>query len=146
MVLEWARENPTLISEFLRRMGSDINFQKFYRHVYDPLRHCYRRIFNCEALTVVFMEGVLLRTLRYKHAEEAAVTARVQQELRIRQSRVAYLQEMIDVGDDNHESSMVCRSSCSARMGYSMHGRRRSRFRRDPALIRTRSQSTNKLN
>ena len=47
------------------------------------------------------MEGVLLRTLRYKHAEEAAVTARVLQELRIRQSRVAYFQEMIDVRDDN---------------------------------------------
>ena len=91
VILEWARANPTEISEFLRRMGSDVNFQKFYRHVYDPLRHCYRRIFNCETLTVVFMEGVLLRTQRYKHAEESAVTAQLLQEYRIRQKRLAYL-------------------------------------------------------
>ena len=50
VILEWARANPTEISEFLRRMGSDVNFQKFYRHMYDPLRHIYRRIFNYEAL------------------------------------------------------------------------------------------------
>lgn len=101
VVLEWARSNPTKISEFLRRMGSDINFQKFYCHMYDPLRHMYRRLFNCEALTVVFMEGVLIRTLRHKYAEESAVTAHLLHEYRIRQKRMTYLQEMIDVGDDN---------------------------------------------
>ena len=63
VMLEWARENPTKISDFLRRMGSDIEFQKFYRHLYDPMRHLYRRTFNCEALTVIFMEGVLLKTI-----------------------------------------------------------------------------------
>ena len=99
-MLEWARENPTLISEFLRRMGSDLEFQKFYRHLYDPLRHCYRRVFNCEALTVIFMEGVLLKTIIFKHKEEAAVTDRVRQELQIRQSRMSYLEEMIECNDD----------------------------------------------
>jgi len=100
VVIEWARENPTQIADFLRRMGSDIEFQKFYRHLYDPLRHCYRRIFNCEALTVVFMEGVLIKTLRYKHKEEVDVTARLVEELKIRKSRISYLEEMIDANDD----------------------------------------------
>ena len=101
VILEWARENPTLIAGFLRRMGSDIQFQKFYRHLYDPLRHCYRRIFNCEALTVIFMEGVLLKTLRYKHKEEVDVTARLVEELRIRRNRISYLEEMIEMNDDS---------------------------------------------
>ena len=43
------------------------------------------------------MEGVLLRTLRYKHTEEVAVAARLVEELRIRQRRVSYLEEMIEV-------------------------------------------------
>ena len=100
VMLEWARENPTLIAEFFRWMGSDLHFQKFYRHLYDPFRHCYRRLFNCEALTVVFMEGVLLKTLKPKHQEEVAVTARLVEELKIRRSRISYLEELIEVNDD----------------------------------------------
>ena len=100
VMMEWARENPTMISDFLRRMGSDIEFQKFYRHLYDPMRHMYRRIFNCEALTVVFMEGVLMRTITNKWKEEVDCTARLREELKIRDARIAYFNELIECGDD----------------------------------------------
>ena len=99
-MLEWARENPTMISDFLRRMGSDIEFQKFYRHLYDPMRHMFRRIFNCEALTVIFMEGVLLKTIKNKFKEESACTSRLREELKIREHRMSYLEDLVECGDD----------------------------------------------
>ena len=99
-MLEWARENPTMISDFLRRMGSDIEFQKFYRHLYDPMRHMFRRIFNCEALTVIFMEGVLLKTIKNKFKEESACTSRLREELKIREQRMSYLEDLVECGDD----------------------------------------------
>ena len=99
-MMEWARENPTKIADFLRRMGSDIEFQKFYRHLYDPMRHLYRRTFNCEALTVIFMEGVLLKTIKNKFKEESDCTSRLREELKIRERRMSYLEEMIECGDD----------------------------------------------
>ena len=100
VMLEWARENPTKISDFLRRMGSDIEFQKFYRHLYDPMRHLYRRTFNCEALTVIFMEGVLLKTIKNKFKEKSDCTSRLREELKIRERRMSYLEEMVECGDD----------------------------------------------
>ena len=100
VMMEWARENPTKIADFLRRMGSDIEFQKFYRHLYDPMRHLYRRTFNCEALTVIFMEGVLLKTIKNKFKEESDCTSRLREELKIRERRMSYLEEMIECGDD----------------------------------------------
>ena len=100
VLIEWARENPTKISEFLRRMGSDVEFQKFYRHLYDPMRHMFRRVFNCEALTVVFIEGVLLKTIRNKLKEESDCTARLREELEIRENRISYFEDLIECGDD----------------------------------------------
>ena len=100
VLIEWARENPTKISEFLRRMGSDVEFQKFYRHLYDPMRHMFRRIFNCEALTVVFIDGVLLKTIKNKLREESDCTARLREELKVRESRINYFEDLIECGDD----------------------------------------------
>ena len=100
VIIEWARENPTKIAEFLRRMGSDVEFQKFYRHLYDPMRHMFRRIFNCEALTVVFIEGVLLKTIKNKLKEESDCTARLREELKIRENRISYFEDLIECGED----------------------------------------------
>lgn len=107
IVLEWARLNPNLISEFLRRMGADVQFQKFYRHLYDPLRHLFRRLFAQEAITVVFMEGVLIKNLKAKYEEEFQAYQNVVKEERVRARRLVYLKKVIESGDDKERARWV---------------------------------------
>ena len=107
IVLEWARMNLNQITPFLRRMADDVNFQKFYRHLYDPLRHLFRRMLDQEALKVVFMDGLLRDSLRNKREEEFKVYQRLLQEGEIRQSRIKFLDRMIDADDDKERSRWV---------------------------------------
>jgi len=48
----------------------------------------------------VFMEGVLLKTITNKWKEEVNCTARLREELKIRDARIAYFNELIECGDD----------------------------------------------
>lgn len=107
IVLEWARMNLNQITPFLRRMADDVNFQKFYRHLYDPLRHLFRRVLDQEALKVVFMDGLLRESLRNKREEEFKVYQRLLQEGEVRQSRIKFLDRMIDADDDTERSRWV---------------------------------------
>ena len=107
VVLEWARMNLNLITPFLRRMSTDVNFQKFYRHLYDPIRHLFRRMHDQEAITVVFMDGVLRKSLINKREEEFKAFQRVTQEKDVRQSRIEFLDRMIDADDDKERTKWV---------------------------------------
>ena len=121
IMMEWARLNTVLIADFLRRLGSDIQFQRFYRHLYDPFRHLFRRVFAQEALTVVLKDGLLMETLKKKYEEEeeihqrvvkeeqirARIHQRVVKEEQIRARRLLYLKNLIDSGDETERARWI---------------------------------------
>ena len=107
IILEWARLNPTQIADFLRRLGSDSQYQKFYRHLYDPLRHMFRRLYAQEALTVVFMDGLLTETIKNKRDEEFEIYERVVREEEIRARRIIYMDKLLESGDDTERAKWV---------------------------------------
>ena len=49
-LLDWARLEPERFKGFFTRMTRDMGFQRFYCNIYDPMRLCYRRIFD-ESIT-----------------------------------------------------------------------------------------------
>ena len=104
ILLEWARSNPNRIAEFLRRMGQERDFQRFFRHVYDPMRHIFRRIHDCEALTVVFIDQELEGRLESTYAEEFERHQMILQEAQIREDRLKFMKQRLESGDNEERS------------------------------------------
>ena len=104
ILLEWARSNPNRIADFLRRMGQDRDFQRFFRHVYDPMRHIFRRIHDCEALTVVFIDQELEGKLEKTYAEEFERHQMILQEAKIREERLEFMKRRLESGDNEERS------------------------------------------
>ena len=132
ILLEWARSNPNRIADFLRRMGQERDFQRFFRHVYDPMRLIFRRIHDCEALTVVFIDQELEGKLENTYAEEFERHQMILQEAKIREERLEFMKRRLESADNEERSSW--QEEIPAMPAWVTRRNHRLRKRGDPLL------------
>ena len=92
------------ISEFLTRMKIDSRFRTYYNSVYDAIRLLHKRIFDVSSDVIVESERIWRSKLEIALDEERGALDRLEVEIIVRRSRVAWLEQVQadNLGDRYH--------------------------------------------
>jgi len=90
-LLEWARMEPERLKGFFTRMTRDVGFQRFYCSIYDPMRLCYRRIFDEPISKIPAMDDALNKAVRNNLKDEESGLGKAMAEVLVREKRVSGL-------------------------------------------------------
>ena len=80
--------------EFLNRMKTDSRFRAYYHSVYDAVRLLHKRIFDVSSEVIVESERKWRSKLEIAQDEEHEALERCEVEIVVRQSRVAWLEQV----------------------------------------------------
>ena len=98
-VLEWARLNPSMVNQFLQRIGTDPGYMRHFSPLYDAIRLMMNRVSSTPTIEVPEVEAVLLA----RSQEIMITTQRLSREAEAihagRLSREAWVESMMQRGN-----------------------------------------------